>query len=252
MKYKIKELLARLEPITLDEMSSIRLMNRIDTKFITNHTTLLKLLEMTPGKYDVQELNGDRVNPYLTTYWDTPAHFFYMSHHDGHYPRKKVRVRTYLESDITFLEVKMKNNHGRTTKTRIQVPAQDDLAEPQVDEFLEKKVGMDLDEMKPVIQNRFDRITLVNKGKTERLTIDFNIRFKNLETGEESGTGNLVIIELKRDGNVYSPIKEILRELRIKQNGISKYCIGVVMTNHDIKQNMFKPRMIDIYKQITI
>ena len=233
-------------------MSSIRLMNRIDTKFITNYSTLLKLLEMTTDEYYAQELNGDRVNPYLTTYWDTPAHLFYMSHHDGHYPRKKVRVRTYLESDITFLEVKKKNNHGRTTKTRIQVPAQDELAEPQVSTFLEKKVGMDLEEMKPVIQNRFDRITLVNKGKTERLTIDFNIRYQNLETGVESGTGNLVIIELKRDGNVYSPVKEMLRKLRIKQDGFSKYCIGVVMTNPDIKQNMFKARMIDINKQITI
>lgn len=48
-----------------------------------------------------------------------------------------------MESDITFLEVKMKNNHGRTAKSRIQVPAQDDLVEPQVDEFLKKKVGMD-------------------------------------------------------------------------------------------------------------
>ena len=121
-------------------MSSIRLMNRIDTKFITNYRTLLKLLEMTTDEYYAQELNGDRVNPYLTTYWDTPAHLFYMSHHDGHYPRKKVTVRTYLESDITFLEVKKKNNHGRTTKTRIQVPAQDELAEPQVSTFLEKKV----------------------------------------------------------------------------------------------------------------
>ena len=233
-------------------MSSIRLMNRIDTKFITNYSTLLKLLEMTTDEYYAQELNGDRVNPYLTTYWDTPSHLFYMSHHDGHYPRKKVRVRTYLESDITFLEVKKKNNHGRTTKTRIQVPAQDELAEPQVSTFLEKKVGMDLEEMRPVIQNRFDRITLVNKGKTERLSIDFNIRFENLETGVESGTGNLVIIELKRDGNVYSPVKEMLRKLRIKQDGFSKYCIGVVMTNPDIKQNMFKARMIDINKQITI
>ena len=227
-------------------------MNRNDTKFMTNYSTLLKLLEMTTSEYYAQELNGDRVNPYLTTYWDTPAHLFYMSHHDGHYPRKKVRVRTYLESDITFLEVKKKNNHGRTTKTRIQVPAQDELAESQVSTFLEKKVGMDLEEMKPVIQNRFDRITLVNKGKTERLTIDFNIRFENLETGVESGTGNLVIIELKRDGNVYSPVKEMLRKLRIKQDGFSKYCIGVVMTNPDIKQNMFKARMIDINKQITI
>lgn len=44
-------------------------------------------------------------------------------------------------------------------------------------------------------------MTLVNRDKTERLTIDTNIRFRNLHTGREQSLPDLVIIELKQDGN---------------------------------------------------
>jgi hypothetical protein len=30
----------------------------------------------------------------------------------------------------------------------------------------------------------------------------------------------------------------------VKPSGFSKYCIGMVMTNTDIKQNLFKPKMV--------
>lgn len=252
MDDKINALLSRLHPITLDEMSSIRLMNRIDTKFVTNKSMLQKLLALTEGKYYAQEINGDRICPYRTMYWDTPDHKFYFTHQCQHYPRNKVRVRTYLESDLTFLEVKKKNNHGRTKKSRIQVSPDEPLEKPVVDAFLEKKVGMELSSMKKVVQNTFDRITLVNYGKTERLTIDMNIHFDNAETGITCDTGDLVVVELKRDGNIYSPVKEMLRLLRIKPCGFSKYCVGMVLTNHEIKQNLLKPKIKIIDKLINI
>ena len=40
----ILALLVQMEPITLDQMSSIKLMNRIDTKFVTSRRLLLELL----------------------------------------------------------------------------------------------------------------------------------------------------------------------------------------------------------------
>jgi hypothetical protein len=101
------------------------------------------------------------------------------------------------------------------------------------------------------LQNRFHRITLVNKAKTERLTIDFDVCFDNFETGEHSETGDLVIVELKRDGNVFSPVKALLRELRIKPSGFSKYCIGTVLTNKRLKQNNFKPKITRLRKLTT-
>jgi hypothetical protein len=88
----------------------------------------------------------------------------------------------------------------------------------------------------------------VNYDKTERLTIDFDVHFHNLETGKDAETGPLVIIELKRDGNVFSPVLEILRTLRIKPSGFSKYCIGSVMTNKSLKHNIFKAKMVTLSK----
>ena len=54
--------------------------------------------------------------------------------------------------------------------------------------------------------------------------------------------------DLKRDGNVFSPVLDILRQLRIHPSGFSKYCIGSLMTNGRLKHNRFKPKMIRISK----
>ena len=248
---RIGELLEHLEPITLEQMSGIKLMNRTDTKFVTNKQKLAQLLELAQGKYFAQYHDGSRIADYMTTYWDTDDHSFYFEHHNGRAPRQKVRVRTYMDSQVTFLEVKTKNNHGRTKKKRIEVPGQEiTLERERADEFLNPLVHRELDDIHPTVQNRFHRITLVNYGKTERLTIDFDVRFRNFETSSEARTGDLVIIELKRDGNVPSPVLDILRQLRIKPSGFSKYCIGTVMTNRTIKQNMFKPKMVRIGKLV--
>ncbi|MCR5820509.1 MAG: polyphosphate polymerase domain-containing protein [Bacteroidaceae bacterium] len=247
---KIASWLGQLNPISLDEMSGIKLMNRTDTKFVTNKENLATMLELTQGKYFAQQIEGQRVANYRTVYWDTPWHRFFLEHHNGHAPRQKIRVRTYLDSDLTFLEVKTKNNHGRTKKKRITVPDHDKqlIINAGGDDFISKLTGATFDDIIPTVQNQFQRITLVNYGKTERLTIDFNVSFHNYETDSDAGTGNLVIIELKRDGNVYSPVLDILREVRIKTSGFSKYCIGSVMTNRELKSNLFKPKMVWISK----
>lgn len=245
---RINDLLQYLEPITLEQMSSIRLMNRTDTKFVTNKENLARLLELAQGKYYAQFNNDSRIANYMTTYWDTENHRFFLEHHNGRAPRQKVRVRTYMDSDLTFLEVKTKNNHGRTKKKRMEVPSQDIDVQGTNGEFVEGLVHQGLNEMHPTVRNQFHRITLVNYEKTERLTIDYDVQFHNMETGTDANVGSLVIIELKRDGNVYSPVLDILRVLRIKPSGFSKYCIGSVMTNKKLKQNIFKEKMIVLSK----
>ena len=123
---EILQLLSHLPPITLEEMSSIRLMNRTDTKFVTNIATLEHLLGMAEGQYYAQEICGHRISPYKTTYWDAPdSHEMFRSHQCGHSPRTKVRVRTYVDTQQTFLEIKHKDNHGKTRKKRVPVPSLD-------------------------------------------------------------------------------------------------------------------------------
>ena len=120
--------MSEMPPITLDEMGKIRLMNRTDTKFLTNKMGLLKVLEQAKNDYYVQEIDGKRIAHYRTTYWDFDEHGFYVMHQNGHKPRMKVRVRTYEDSNgLTFLEIKRKDNHGKTKKKRTEVKSQTEI-----------------------------------------------------------------------------------------------------------------------------
>lgn len=247
---QLEELVGALPPITLEEMASIRLMNRTDTKFVTNMPTLCRLLAMARGNYYVQQTAGKRIIPYATTYWDSAEeHTMFRTHLCGHRPRTKVRVRTYVDSNLTFLEIKKKDNHGRTAKKRISVPTCEAVEKEHAGEdFLHELTGYTFDDIRPTLANRFDRVTLVNNARTERLTIDFHLRFHNCETLVDAPLDNVVIIELKRDGRVPSPVIAILRDLRIKPSGFSKYCIGTAITNVRLPQNRFKKRLRRIEK----
>ena len=115
-------------------------------------------------------------------------------------------------------------------------------------DFIQEHLKYDRADLIPAIRNNFDRITLVNKAKTERLTIDSNLQFFNLVSGVNKHMGDLVIVELKRDGLCYSPVLEMLRLLRVFPHGFSKYCMGSALTNDGLRVNRFKPKLIDVEK----
>ena len=98
------------------------------------------------------------------------------------------------------------------------------------------------------LRNSFFRITLVNKEKSERLTIDYNINFENCVTGTKNTIPKLCIVEVKQDGNAHSHFKDYLASLRIKKRSISKYCLGMVLTDPSIKYNRFKEKIRYINK----
>ena len=250
------KIISTYDPISLAEMSGIKLMNRTDRKFVTTVDRLLLLLLKARDEYRAQEVDGRRIAGYYTAYFDTPDYNMYTVHQNGHAGRQKLRIRSYVDSGLNFLEVKTKNNHGRTKKKRIDMAGFDPLHPDHgirfqgqdeqykvYDEFLRKHLRYDPAIMSEKLENHFDRITLVNKSKTERLTIDTGLCFHNLVTGRDADLTGLAIIELKRDGLQPSPILEMLRELRIKPCGFSKYCMGSAFTNPSLKRNNFKERM---------
>ena len=183
------------DSISLDAMSSVKLMNRVDTKFVTTMPQLVRLLRMAHDDYFMQEIDGKRSSAYTTLYYDTPALDMYITHHNGCLGRQKVRVRQYVDSGLTFLEVKNKNNHRRTRKKRIAITGFD-IAGEEKHRFLEPLSWYDIDTLRPALRNWFSRITLVNKGKTERVTIDTELRYHNFGTGLDKALEQVVIIEL--------------------------------------------------------
>lgn len=237
-------------------MDGVKLMNRIDTKYVVPMAILPELLRMAQEEYFVQQIAGKRTGEYDTTYYDTEDLEMYIRHHDRQLVRQKIRVREYVDSRLYFLEVKRKNNRGRTKKKRISLPSTSitpDMIgqgkEPiRVDDFLAAKSWYRFEQISPRLRTTFTRITLVNKQKTERLTIDFNLSFTNLRSGVRVTYPEMVIVELKRDGNVCSPMLNIMLELRIKPLKISKYCIGTALTTPEVKQNRFKAKIHKLHK----
>jgi hypothetical protein len=240
------------QPITLDEMDSIRLMNRIDTKFVTNEDVLSNILrEAAEYGYWAFEIKGRQLQPYTSLYYDTDSFAMYLAHHNGHKTRQKVRVRTYLTTGQTFLEIKHKSNTGRTKKDR--TPIDPDLFghfgdDEDASRFLSEHSWFEAPELKPEVTTEFMRLTLVNPEKTERLTIDRQLHFNNYRSGLSADLGDAVIIELKQDGRKYSKFRRILLDNRVHPYRISKYCIGTALTEPGIKRGRFKEKLMYLEK----
>lgn len=245
------DILQSFAPISLEQMSGVKLMNRIDTKFVMPRSMLPELLLKAQADYCIQEINSLRIGSYDTIYYDTEDLDMYIRHHDRQLVRQKIRVRTYVESHLYFLEVKRKNNKGRTKKKRIALPSAhitpDMLGEGKetirVDNFIAAKSNYTYEQISPRLRTMFTRITLVNNLQTERLTIDYDLSFANIRSGAVVNYPELVIVELKRDGNVSSPMLGIMQDLRIHPMKISKYCIGTALTTPEVKQNRFKAKI---------
>ncbi len=239
----LHEILQNYSSVSLEQMGKVKLLNRVDTKFVTTLHGLEQLLQMAAGSYFIQEIEGKKVMPYTTTYFDTPDFDMYSRHQRGCKTRQKIRVRRYENSGVFFLEVKRKNNHGRTDKKRIEIAERTpDLTTSYRDFLLQRSVYGEAT-LRPVLSNDFQRITLVNNAMTERLTIDLDLKFHNELNGNDFDMGPIVVVEVKRNGLTHSPVVDILKELRIKQSGFSKYCIGMSLTTPDLKQNRFKERL---------
>lgn len=243
---KIPEILARYTPITLEEMDSVRLMNRMDTKFILNKSDLLALLNEVTSDYRILEVNGERQSRYETLYYDSPDFFYYISHQNGKLNRYKVRKRSYVNSHLSFLEVKFKTNKDRTIKRRVKLSEMDEQLNSEQSDFIRKKTGHAFP-IEPKIWNRFERITLVNEQLPERLTIDRNLSFWN--NGNSVDLDNLVIVEAKQESeNRHSPFVAALKRRIIRPDGISKYCLGVALMYPQVKKNNFKQKLLRIKK----
>lgn len=243
-----------MEPISLKEMDSVKLMNRIDTKYFTTEEILRQVfVQAAVQGYRICQIDGHRVTRYDSMYYDTDDLRMYRTHRSGRSVRQKIRVRIYLVSGVSFLEIKRKDNKGRTKKKRMLVPAE--YAESiekdkEAAEFVDKQSWFTLEDLSPACRTDFNRITLVNKEKTERVTFDTDLLFQNPRTGKTVEMGDAVIIEVKQDGRVPSVMSVILRNLRVHPFKVSKYCIGTTLTDPLARPERFKPKILRIEKII--
>jgi len=229
-------------------MDGVKLMNRVDSKFILPVTKLPGLLQSIGNEYKVLEINLQREFKYNSVYLDTPDYLFFNQHLTGKMGRFKVRIRTYEVNNLTYLEVKYKSNKGRTSKTRIKRERSMTVEDAASQKFLGKSLSTEIESLKPVITSLFTRITLVNLSASERVTIDYNLAYVNTN-GDRIDLPYLAVIEIKKEkATCRSKIMKHLKESGIRQTGFSKYCIGISLINDVARKNTFKPKLIMLNK----
>ena len=235
-------------------MDAVKLMNRIDTKYVTDEATLAGILQdAVLAGYRILVADGARISPYDSVYFDTDALRMFTDHRNGKFRRQKVRTRAYVNSGEAFLEIKRKNNHGRTKKKRTDIPM-DELSDFRADDaacrYLAEYSDFEATQLRPTLKTVFKRITLVNPDRTERITIDTDLHFRNCRTGLETSLRDAVVIELKQSGRVSSVMKSILLSHRVKPARVSKYCIAVTLTDPSARSGRFKEKVRLIEKII--
>jgi len=242
----IEQIVQKFSPISLKEMEGVELMNRTDTKFVVSLDQLLSILEEVKNTYRVLEVNDIRFSHYETLYYDTDEFLFYTRHHNGKKNRWKIRKRSYVDSAVSFLELKFKSNRGRTQKQRTGIPEFGTELNGDEEKFIGHKAGIDF-HLSPQVKNNFTRVTLVEPSLPERITIDLKLSFEWNNILRE--LKQIVIIEVKQEKrNRLSPFLQALKKRHIREESISKYCLGVAMLVPFVKKNIFKGKLIKVNK----
>lgn len=238
----IQQLLEQFDSISLAEMQSVSLLDRVDTKYLIGISQLCPILAQMTSEYRVLDINRVRLNHYHTLYFDTPEFTLYHDHHNGVGSRYKVRARKYVESNLIFFEVKHKTNQHRTIKSRIQISDVITQLEGQVDSFVDTYTPFDAHALEPKLWNDYLRITFVSKQHEERLTMDLDVEFLWGDTYRVMS--GVAIAEVKQAQ--FSQQSDFIRQMRglgIRPTAFSKYTAGVYSLYNHVKTNNFKPQI---------
>lgn len=243
---KILQQLNQFESVSLEQLDSVKLQNRIDTKYIMSKAQLVELLNGIKDDQYVLQIDNVRIFTYRTIYFDTKDFQFYKDHHNGCVNRIKVRSREYIESKLSFYEIKRKLYGTRTDKQRKIIPnLYHDVPSDDYNLIQYKRLKNQPIEKK--LTNNFKRITLTNKKFTERITIDLDITLEN--GNKKIELPELVVVEVKQGkSDVFSNTVQVLKKLHVHQSSFSKYAIGVSLLEDEVKHNNFKPILLKLNK----
>ncbi|MCO4848760.1 MAG: polyphosphate polymerase domain-containing protein [Yoonia sp.] len=236
-------------PITLEQLNAkAEMMARIDNKYVVQSDQLLALVPHFSQAFDILDIKEQRAFTYDTRYFDDAARSAYFEHHQGKRRGFKVRVRNYVDARLCFLEVKVKGQRGMTEKYRMPYDLNDlsDLT-PDASVFAKNTYSRQYDKsfdyhLRPSLDVRYQRMTLVARSGGERMTIDTDLRFQSEDQMFATGTG-VFIVETK-SANGRGLADRLLRTAGERPTRrCSKYCIGMAATGQVTRYNRFLPTL---------
>lgn len=224
---------ASFSAISLGELTArADLLTRLESKYVVTLDVVKHLLQDTCGTYDVLDIDGRREFDYETRYYDDDRFSSYYAHHQGRRRRFKVRTRTYVDSGLSYVEIKLKWQRGLTVKRRLPYrPGLNDELDRDAFESVrlahQQLYGHDLvGVLRPALDVHYRRITLAAKAGTCRITIDAGLTFF-AGSGRWQSAANAFVVEVKsarRTGGCHSLFRTLAQH---PLRDLSKYCIGL-------------------------
>jgi hypothetical protein len=229
----LDRLLGDFASLSLDEVEErAPLLRRVDTKYLLSCDQLEALLRRLERDHDALEIDGRRRFRYRSVYFDTPDLRTFHDHVAGRRPRFKLRTRCYPDGGGCRFEVKVKTEEDETDKRQVDHPpeAPDRLGEDArrlVDEALSDAGTERVGDLNPVLRTEFERLTLVARDGTARVTCDLDLELERLPDGPRIRLrGDRVVLETKsEDGESAADVA--LAEQGVDPVSLSKYRTGV-------------------------
>lgn len=240
--------LRRFGQLSLEELlAEAELLTRFDRKYLLDRSQASYLLGDLDSRTRVLVIDGRSWFHYESVYFDTPDLLSYRQAAQVRRHRFKVRTRSYLDSDLAFLEVKVRGDREITVKDRMSYdPASRDQLTELGRDYTEQTLGRrGLDGsvaqgLAPSLATRYQRATLVPPEPEVRVTIDtepaWHLPHGSGREGRELRRPGLVIVETK-SGARLSDVDRRLWSAGHRPVRISKYGTGLAALRSDLPSN---------------
>lgn len=231
---------AALPTLTLDEVNEqAALQTRVDRKYIVRPTTWGNMLSSMETEPSVLQIDGLRHFRYSSTYYDTSELDRYRDAARSRPHRYKVRIRHYLDTGSSAVEVKMRSSTGATAKSRRWLEPQTapggTFLPPDAATFVRgfDRIGDTVCRLTETLTTSYRRVTLVTADA--RVTADRNVVATDVH-GRQMGYGALLIVETKAAGEA-SAVDRALWASGIRPARISKYCTSLAALRPELPSN---------------
>ncbi len=215
---------AACPPATSGLIERRALLRRCDLKFLLPPTAIVNLLDRVAPHYAVVAAGSKYLADYANLYFDTPELRCFDDHRRGKRLRHKIRIRSYADRRVAFLEVKSRKNNLVTDKTRFEIPYGMRALDEGMREFLVQRCAYG-GEVAPCVQIDYQRVMLVGIASDERVTIDLGVTIDN---DPSQAVGAIAIVEVKQPSRLMTtPIMSALRDVRVRSCSISKYVLAL-------------------------
>lgn len=224
--------------VSLEELTErASLQNRLDRKYLLPVTDLPLLLGSLSAEVRVLEIDGRRDFDYRSVYFDTPELDSYLTAARRRRRRFKIRIRSYVDSDLHVLEVKTRGPRGTTVKHRLPYAGvggalgADDRARTA-----EVLVGAGIRSCPqgfvPTLTTRYRRTTLFVPATDSRVTIDTAVQWTR-PGGAALRLADCAIVETK-SARTRTEVDRLLWSLKHRPVSISKYATGLAALRPDL------------------